>query len=136
MTKDIEKRLYGEVAKVDEDLGLVFGFAIVCKEDGAPYFDLQGDHIPEDSMMKAAADFMEHSRVAKEMHAGEQIGGITFAFPLTEDVAKAMDLGEVRKTGLMIAMKPGSDEVMEKFRSGEYTGFSIGGARLQDEEIE
>lgn len=133
---EVTKRLYGEVAKVDDELGLVFGFAIVCTENGEPYYDVQGDHIPEDSMMKALADFMENSRVAKEMHAGEQIGGITFAFPLTLEVAKAMGLGDVQKTGAMIAMKPDSPEVLEKFRSGEYTGFSIGGRRLEDEEVD
>jgi hypothetical protein len=132
----MQKNVYGQVAKVDDALGLVFGFAIVCNEGGQPYYDLQGDHIPEESMVKAAADFMQHSRVAKEMHAGEQVGGILFAFPLTTEIAKAMGLGEPARTGLMVAMKPDSAEVLEKFRSGEYTGFSIGGQRLQDEEVQ
>jgi hypothetical protein len=35
----------------------------------------------------------------------------------------------------MIAMKPSSEALLEKFRSGEYTGFSIGGQRLVDEEM-
>lgn len=135
MTDDVVKA-YGEVTKVDAELGLVFGFAIVCKQDGEEYFDTQGDHIPEDAMLAAAADFMENSRVAKDMHAGDQIGGVTFAFPLTEDIAKAMGLGEVAKTGLMIAMKPDDEEVLNKFRLGEYTGFSIGGRRVEDEEVD
>ena len=130
------KTVYGKVAKVDDDLGLVMGFAIICKENGEPYFDVQGDHIPEDAMMKAAADFMANSRVAKEMHDGGQVGSVVFAFPLTEDIAKAMGLGEVENTGLMIAMQPSDDDVLEKFRSGEYTGFSIGGRRLKDEEVQ
>lgn len=121
------------VAKVDETLGLVFGYAIVCKQDGEPYFDVQGDHITEEAMLKAAADFMESARVAKEMHAGEQKGSIVFAFPLTADIAKALDL-EVKKTGLLIAMKP-SPDMLEKFKKGEYTGFSIGGYRGTDEEV-
>ena len=50
----MEKRGYAEIKKVDEELGLVMGFAIICKIDGEPYFDTQGDHIPEDSMLKAA----------------------------------------------------------------------------------
>src|SRR5581483_1461232 len=62
------------VVKVDESLGLVFGFAVVCKKDGADYYDVQGDHIPEDAMLAAAADFMENSRVAKDMHQGDAIG--------------------------------------------------------------
>src|ERR1700726_2802355 len=35
---------YAEVLKVDESLGLVFGWAIVCPKDGADYWDLQEDH--------------------------------------------------------------------------------------------
>jgi Putative phage serine protease XkdF len=119
------------VVKVDDALGLVFGYAIICKRDGSDYFDLQDDHIPEDAMLKAAADFMLHSRMSKDMHEGDQDGHIVFAFPLTTDIAKA--LGIVTKdTGLLIAMKP-SAEVLAKFKDGTYTGFSIGGSRLKDE---
>lgn len=122
-----------EVVKVSDELGLVFGWAITCKVDGESYFDSQGDHIPEDSMLKALADFMEHSRVAKEMHGGEQVGEVVFAFPLTAEVAKAMGI-ETKFTGAMVAMKPGP-EVLAKFRDGIYTGFSIGGFRLLDEDV-
>lgn len=129
-----EKRVYTEVTKVDDSLGLVMGFAIICAEDGEPYFDLQGDHIPEDSMVKAATDFMLNSRVAKDMHEGEAAGGIVFAWPMTAEIAEAMGI-VTKRTGLMIAMKPDSDDMLEKFRSGEYTGFSIGGTRLEDEDV-
>jgi hypothetical protein len=40
----------------------------------------------------------------------------------------------VKQTGLLVAMKP-SPEVMKKFESGEYTGFSIGGRRIVDQEV-
>ena len=122
--ESMEKRF--KIEKVDATLGLVFGWAIVCTEDGEDYIDTQGDHIPEDAMMKAATDFALNSRVAKDMHAGDQIGDIVFMFPMAADVAKSMGI-ECNKTGLMIAMKP-SPEVFAKFKSGEYTGFSIGGA--------
>lgn len=122
-----------QVLKVDVDLGLVFGFAIVCKVDGEDYEDLQGDTIPEDSMLEAAADFMQHSRVSKEMHSGDQDGTVVFAFPLTTDIAKALGI-QTEKTGLIVALKP-SPDVLEKFRDGTYTGFSIGGQRLLDEPV-
>jgi len=122
-----------QVFKVDEGLGLVFGWAIVCNQDGEPYFDTQGDHIPESAMLKAAADFMANSRVAKEMHAGESKGSVVFAWPMTADIAKAMGI-ETKQTGLMIAMKPDSAEMLAKFKSGEFTGFSIGGRRIKDKE--
>ena len=58
-----------EVLKVDDELGIVFGWGIVCKDDGEDYFDTQGDHIPEDAMLKATSDFMFHFRTTGEMHA-------------------------------------------------------------------
>jgi hypothetical protein len=119
------------VAKVDKRLGLVFGFAIVSKQDGNEYFDLQGDHIPEGAMLEAATDFMLHSRVAKEMHVGSEKGTVVFAFPLTTDIAKALDI-QTKTTGLLIAMKP-TAEVLGKYADGTYTGFSIGGSRITDE---
>ncbi len=122
------------VFKVDAKLGLVMGFGIVCKEDGEPYFDLQGDHIPEESMLKASLDFMENSQIAKEMHQGEQAGTVVFAFPLTGDIAKSFDI-QTKRTGLMIAMKP-EPEMLKRFQSGELTGFSIGGSRLEDEDVD
>ncbi len=125
------------ICKVDDSLGLVFGWAIVCKQDGEPYFDTQGDHIPEAAMLNAATDFMIHSRMAKDMHGGEDSvlpGSVVFAFPMTTDVAKAFGFPE-DQTGLLIAMKPENDEILNKFKTGEYTGFSIGGRRVEDEEI-
>jgi hypothetical protein len=124
-----------EVFKVDEELGLVFGWGLVSNVNGEAFFDSQGDHIPEGAMLKAAADFMLGGRVAKEMHVGDSKGTILFAWPLTADIAKAMEI-ETKFTGLMIAMKPHSPEILEKFKSGEYSGFSIGGKRVVDEEID
>lgn len=123
-----------DVFKVDDELGLVFGYAIVCKDGDKEYFDVQGDHIPEDAMLKASTDFMLKSRVAKDMHQGDQTGTVVFAFPMTTDIAKALGI-TVKKTGLIIAMKPGA-EALKKFKSGDYTGFSIGGKRVKDEEVE
>ncbi len=126
-----------KIAKVDTTLGLVMGWAIVCKQAGEDYFDLQGDHIPEASMLAAATDFMQNSRVAKDMHIqdSELPGSIVFAFPMTTEIAKSLNI-ETDITGLLIAMKPEDDAVLAKFESGEYTGFSIGGRRITDEEVD
>jgi len=125
---------YAKVLKVQEELGLVLGWGIVCTENGEQYFDLQNDHIPEHSMLKAATDFMLNSRAAKEMHYRSDAGQVLFAFPLTEDVKKAYEIS-CPKTGLMVILKP--DKIMlEKFRSGELTGFSIGGRRGEDKVLD
>ena len=126
-------RRFAKLAGLDESLGLVFGWAIVSKENGKDYYDTQDDHIPEDSMLSAATDFMQSSRTAKEMHTGAKAGTVVFAFPLTTEIAKSMGV-TTAKTGLMIAVKADS-EMLEKFKSGELTGFSIGGRRLDDEDV-
>lgn len=120
--------------KVSDELGLVMGWAIICTEKGEDYFDLHGDHIPTDSMIKAATDFMVHSRVGKDMHRGQQTGSVVFAFPMTAEIAKAFEI-ETDREGLMIAWKPDNPETLGKFKSGEYTGFSIGGSYGEVEEL-
>ena len=121
-----------KVCKVDTDLGIVFGWAIICKKDGKDYYDTQGDHIPEHVMLDAAAGFMAGGRVAKEMHVGKEKGKIVFAWPVTAEIAKAMGI-DAKHTGLMIGMKPDTREMLNKFKSGEYTGFSIGGRAAEQE---
>ncbi len=130
---DTFKATNAEVIKVDTDLGLVFGWAIVCKQEGVDYFDLQGDNITEGGMLGASVDFMQNSRTAKEMHSGEERGIVVFAWPMTTDIAKAFGV-TTATTGLMIAMRPDAD-MLEKFKSGDFTGFSIGGLRVTDEDV-
>ena len=132
MERDFEIR--AEVAKVDTSLGLVMGWAIICKEDGVPYFDTQEDHVPESSMMEAAADFAKSGAMACEQHTREDAGTYLFMWPMTTDVAKAFGI-ETKKTGLMVALKPDA-EMLAKYESGELTGFSIGGTRVTDETVD
>lgn len=115
-----------QVLKVDSTLGLVFGYAMVCKINGEDHYDLQGDHIPEATMLKALTEFAIAGTVAKEMHTGEAIGKFVHTFPMTTDIAKSLGI-EVKQTGALVAMKPESKEVLAKFVDGTYTGFSIGG---------
>lgn len=116
----------GTVLKVDDGLGLVFGWGIVCTEKGEDHFDLQGDHIPDNVMLKGVSDFMANARVAKDMHAGEQIGAIVHSFPLTTDIAKAFGI-QCERTGWLVAFQPDSAAMLKSFRDGDRTGFSIGG---------
>jgi len=124
-----------EFSKVDRKHGLVFGYAIVCKVDGVDYWDVQDDHIPEYSMLAAATKYMMSDRPIKEMHAGPYKGMVVFAFPITTDIALSTFGFVPKKTGLLIGMKPYDPIVLDKFESGEYTGFSIGGKRITDRVI-
>lgn len=140
MARSAEFHKAFDVVKMDDELGLVFGFGIVTAQGGEPYYDTQGDHIPDDAMLKAATEFALSERVSTDLHVRDdqgapvQDGTAVFLFPLTAEVAKALEI-ETPRTGLLVAIKP-SPAVYEKFRSGEYRGFSIGGKRLQDEVVE
>ncbi len=132
----MDKVSENKFVKIDEDHGIVFGWGIICKIDGVDYFDTQGDHIPEDTMLTASVDFQKNFRTGKAMHRGEDIADIAFLFPMTSDIAKAFfDIEELKKSGLMIGWKPHTPELLEKYRSGEWTGFSIGGDYGEIEEI-
>lgn len=122
----ISKRLDVEVAKVDDRLGLIIGYAIVCKVDGEEYVDLQGDVVPEEVALKAALDFMLTKREARDGHGAERAGDVVFAFPLISDVADALQIS-TRKTGLIVGIKPSDPALLDKCRSGAYSGLSIGG---------
>lgn len=135
------------VCKVDQKLGLVFGYAIVCKtrdpKTGAlvDYYDdgsldeedskVYSDHIPEDEMLLASSEFMKSARVATEMHARDDVdeplpsGTVVHSFPLTSDIAKSLGIVP-EMTGWLVAMKP-EPAMLAKFASGELTQFSIGG---------
>lgn len=127
---------YAKVAGVDDELGIVFGWAMVCKTaEGVDYFDLHGDNISEFGMIEALADFMENSRVAKIQHAGEQQGTVLFAFPMTHEIGKALGVSS-DFSGAIIGWKPADKALLEGFRDGTYTGFSIGGYRISDTLIE
>ena len=123
------------VLKVDDEQGLVYGWAYVSTEDGKLLVDTQGDSIEPIEMEKMATDFMLNSRNAKVMHKGENVGQFVHSFPLTNDIMKAFDIYSDRE-GWIVAMKPNDENVMKAYKSGEYTGFSIGGKAGDVEEYD
>jgi hypothetical protein len=136
-----------KVCKVDTKLGLVFGYAIVCKvrdpktgsfvdyyDDGSWDEDdekVYSDHISEEEMLKATSEFMKSARIATEMHAHDendqpiQAGTVVHSFPLTTDIAKSLGI-KAEQTGWLVAMQP-EPQQLAKWASGELTQFSIGG---------
>jgi|GEM_PF-5012811 len=123
-----------EVLKTATAINTVFGFAIISKQNGGDYVDLQGDHITENAVLKASATFMEGDRKALDMHSGEPIGKILFAFPLVSDVAEALGV-TTNTTGLIVGMTPDNPTMLEKFATGARTGFSLGGRILSSRSI-
>jgi hypothetical protein len=140
-------KLNVRIAKVDDELGVVLGWAIVCKVKGEDYYDLNIDHdgphagkpvpehVPEPTMAKAGLQFVDSGAIGNEMHEGPDVGSYPFVFPMSSDAfAKLFGTDDVPpKTGLLVGYRPPSD-VLAKFKSGEYRGFSIEGSRISFEE--
>jgi hypothetical protein len=133
-----------QILKVNTELGLIFGFAMICKvrdehDNLVPYNDTDDEQFDEQGMLEAITDFAMTKRVACEMHARDedgqpvQDGGVIHHFPLTEEIAKALGI-ITPVTGLLVALKPDNPETLEKARTGEYTGFSIGGVIIEAED--
>ncbi|HUT76450.1 MAG TPA: XkdF-like putative serine protease domain-containing protein [Polyangia bacterium] len=126
-----EKR--AEILKLDDSLGVVYGWAFKSQSGGADYYDLHGDHITQEAAESAALDFMLNSRASTDLHANED-GVVPFLMPITDDTVKGFGI-ETQDRGVVIGMRP-SPGVYGKFKSGEYTGFSIGGTRVEEEVVE
>lgn len=135
-----------DLLSVDVEHGLVVGWAIVSTVDGEPYYDLNVDqegihkgeqvpeHFPEAAIIKAMIDAANVGIMAgNEMHKGPDSGVYVGMFVVTQDIAKSMGM-TTKKTGLAVQYHP-TAEVLEKFKNGTYTGFSVEGARIEHEEI-
>lgn len=72
-----------DLLKVDASLGVVFGYAIVCREKDADgnwvdHYDTQGHHIPEDEMLKASVEFAQQASADRaELVAKALFDGLT-----------------------------------------------------------
>jgi len=127
-----------KILKVSSQLGLIFGFAAICKVDGEQFVDSDNEYYTEESMLADTTEFAKSKRVACTMHARDengqpvQDGGVIHTFPLTTEIAKALDI-QTRITGLLIALAPDDPATLEKAKNGEFTGFSIGGGIIEAE---
>jgi hypothetical protein len=119
------------VIKISEELGIVFGFAAitkVVKEGGqvVKYFDSDNQCVSDEVLLKATTEFMQTDRINNNDHQENDVGVVVHSFPLTEDVAKSLEI-KSKHFGWLVGIKPNS-ETLKKFKSGEYRGFSIEGS--------
>lgn len=123
----------GKILKTDDEQRMVFGWASVVTEKGEAVVDRQGDVIEADTLVKAVNEFMEHVRVGKAMHVGEQVGVVVHSLPITKEIGDALGIQSDRE-GWVVAYKVFDDDIWNMVKSGELAAFSIGG-RAQKEEI-
>lgn len=137
-----------EIAKLDDEQRLVFGFANVsiskatsAGKGGEQFFDLQEDAIPPHELEKGAYEFVLNFREADEMHEGEATGHLVESMVFTPDkLAKfATDpaTGTVDQAALSVLQKALPPRWWVGFKmnaaayalvkSGKYKMFSIAG---------
>lgn len=122
----------GQILKADDEQRMVYGWASVITEKGEPVVDRQGDMIEADTLVKAVNDFMEHVRVGKAMHTGEQVGVVVHSLPVTKEIGDALGIQSDRE-GWVVAYKVFDDAVWDMVKSGELAAFSIGGRAMKQE---
>jgi phosphohistidine swiveling domain-containing protein len=122
----------GKILKTDDEQRLVYGWASVVTEKGEPVVDRQGDVIEADTLVKAVNEFMEHVRVGKAMHTGEQVGTIVHSLPITKEIGEALGI-QTNREGWVVAYKVYDDAVWDMVKSGELAAFSIGGRAMKEE---
>nr|UVX60422.1 MAG: Putative serine protease XkdF [Bacteriophage sp.] len=130
-----------KVNKVDNSLRMVFGWGSICKKRNQEtgqleiYTDTDNEQFPEDVTLKAWMDFMNSDqRIMDNMHNEQPVGKVVFAFPMTEDIAASFGLvDKLDQTGVIVGTLITDDEVLKKFQTGEYMGYSIGGTAYYED---
>jgi hypothetical protein len=124
--------LEGKILKADDEQRMVYGWASVVTEKGEPVIDRQGDVIEPETLVKAVNEFMEHVRVGKAMHTGDQVGVVVHSFPVTKELGDALGIHSDRE-GWIVAYKVYDDAVWNMVKNGELAAFSIGGRAVKEE---
>ena len=124
---------YGKILKTDEEQRMIYGWASVSSYKGELIVDKQGDIIEMDTLEKAVNNFMEHVRVGKTMHVGEQTGVIIHSFPVSKSICEALGI-QTDTEGWIVGYKVYDDATWEGVKSGKYASFSIGGRAIKEEQ--
>jgi len=125
------KNLEGQILKVDEEQRIIYGWASVATFKGEALVDRQGDIIGMDTLEKAVNEFMEHVRVGKTMHVGEQTGVVIHSMPVSKQICDALGF-QCDQEGWIVGYKVYDDEVWKMVKSGELRAFSIGGRAVSE----
>lgn len=115
-----------KVVKQDQERRQVFGFFSVVEQGGVPVIDSQGDVISEKDLEIGAYKYVKFSRMGDERHDERCKAVLIESMVLTKEKQQALgiDLGFVGWWGGFEIL---DNALWEKFKSGEYQSFSIGG---------
>lgn len=120
------------IAKFDEELKTVYGWASVNTEKGMVVTDHQDDQVSDAEIVKAAHDFISSSRTGGLLHArtddgsAHRGGDIVESLVMTPDVQKALGI-DLGKTGWFIGYRVDDPDAWTLVKNGTLKAFSIGG---------
>lgn len=123
-----EKHVTIEVAKVDQEQRIFYGWAYVSEENGKVIVDKQDDFILPSDLVKAAEDFTLHGGKLGDMHDARNVGRVVASFVTSAELCKAFGLSvDKNRRGWILGFKVDDPEVWQKIKSGAQLELSIGG---------
>ncbi len=129
---DVNKSDGFQIAKMDEDECLVFGWASVSAGvAGDLLVDHHDDIIEPAELEKAAYEYVLKFRGAGEMHQGEAVGQLVESLVMTPEKAQAMGIQHPMATAWWCGFKV-SPDTFQKVKDGTYKMFSIQGTAERD----
>lgn len=123
-----------EIAKIDDERRLVFGWANVSvRKDGEQIVDLQDDMIDPEDLEDAIYAFNLEFRKAGVNHTGGTIGDLVESFVVTPEKLVAMGLAsDALPIGAWVGFRLDDEDTWQLVKSGTYGCFSIQGRAVRE----
>lgn len=121
-----------EIAKADDALRVVWGWASVAVEKGVPVIDKQNHIVEIDGLQKAAHNFVAEFRTGSNTHKSLGVGTVVESMVFTKEVQKSLGI-DLGREGWYIGMKIHDDALWQRVKKGEMKGFSIGGTAVLED---
>lgn len=126
--EQVDKTFTVQVAKVDQEQRIFYGWAYVSEENGKVIVDKQDDFILPADLVKAAEDFTLNGGKLGDMHDARNVGRVVASFVTSAELCKAFGLScEKDRRGWILGFKVDDPEVWTKIKSGAQLELSIGG---------
>lgn len=126
--EQVDKTFTVNVAKVDAEQRIFYGWAYVSEENGKVIVDKQDDYILPADLVKAAEDFTLQGGKLGDMHDARNVGRVVASFVTSADLCKAFGLSVANdRRGWILGFKVDDPAVWSKIKSGAQLELSIGG---------
>ncbi len=123
-----------DIAKIDEEQGLVFGWASIAEQNGTLVVDGDGDMIEPAELERGAYGFVKEARVASDRHRPESIGVGVLVESMFFSKEKQELLGVELPVGWWVGFQVDDPAMRQSLREeGGHRMFSIGGSGTAEE---